>query len=427
MRHRNHILTLSMVWALLAALVACDDPAQELADAPDLTADLRDDASDAAPEDLDAGDGDVTPPDLAPDDAPEEVEQLGPLPERPWSPLAPGHYNVGYREWPITYTPRGMDAPRESVVSAWYPTLDARGEATVYPFTFLRRAEVFREASVGLTEPAPVLIFSHGDKSFPENSDFLCAFFASHGWIVIAPVHTGNTIIEAGRDRASQQFEWRPQDLSAALDSLYARPEGDPLARLASDEVVVSGHSYGGYTTLALAGAAYDVDAILADCEILDDPSCAYADEAQGRYRAGFFDDRVDLAIPMAPGNGDAFGAGLAEVRTPTLLMTGLLDSSLADARHGAPIWAALDDPRDLRVQLLTGGHHTFSNTCELLGGTGGNGCGDGFLDPQEAHRLISALALTFARVHLWGDMTDVDLLTGQAPLSDQIERSTHP
>ena len=404
----KHLWTLS----LLASLVACSDPVDEPAPLQDEGDVGVEDESPGEPDTPDAIDGEVAEPDPEPE----------PLPEMPWSVEEAGFYGVGYRAFEVEYMPEGAEEPRSLRLAIWYPTRDREGEPPKY-MDILPREGVIDGASVALEAPAPLLVFSHGHRSFAEQSFFMTEFFASHGWVVVAPTHTGNTLFDAPPKRPPQMFDWRPQDISLAMDTLYGLPESDPLAGLISRDVVLSGHSYGGYTTLAVSGASYDVEGILEDCEIIDDLDCSYIGGAEARFRAGFADPRVKVSIPMAPGNADTFGAGLADIDIPVMLMTGLLDASLVDEVHGTPIWNGLDGPEDIRIQFTTGAHLTFSDGCELLPAAGTNdGCGEGFIDSQEAHRIINAYAMAYARRHLWGDESLDDLLDGERSLSDTVE-----
>jgi predicted dienelactone hydrolase len=351
-----------------------------------------------------------------------------PEPEPPASVLENGPFGVGYRTLEVTYRPAGAAEDRTIEVLTWYPTLDESGEPGLY-LGAIEREEIILGASVGVASSASVLVFSHGNDSFPEQSFFMMEFFASHGWIAVSPTHVGNTIFDAGRPRPPSIFDQRPQDVSATLDALYGLPADDPLSGVASDsEVILSGHSFGGYTTLAVAGAVYDVDAILADCGIIDDTDCSYIGTSEARFRTGLGDPRFKVFVPMAPGNGNAFGdAGLGQVEAPVLLMTGLLDKSLPDANHGTPIWDALKAPGAMRLQFTTGAHMTFSDGCELVRGISrDDGCSDDFISPGEAHKAINAYMMAFARLHLRGDQSNTALLSGEQVLSETIELDFH-
>lgn len=215
----------------------------------------------------------------------------------------------------------------------------------------------------------PRAVFSHGHQGFGANSSFLMAHLASHGWDVVAPDHVGNTTVD-GPDRETEIYLQRPEDVSAVIDAV-----GGP--------VVLLGHSFGGYTALAVAGARYD-EAALA-CPDPTTPFCATMTPAWAdRLRAGFADDRVTAVIAMAPGDYPLFGAGLAEVGPPVLLMGGSLDPGDRDA-----IWAALDGAEDVRVELAGAGHQAFTDFADVLE--------DQDLDRDETLRIVDVYALAWA------------------------------
>lgn len=106
----------------------------------------------------------------------------------------------------------------------------------------------------------------------------------------------------------------------------------------------------------------------------------------------------------------------------PVLLMTALLDASVREATEGDRYWAQLTLPTAVRVQLLTGAHHTFSNSCDLAPGAFLNdGCGDAFIPAATAHGLINAYAMAWARKHLFGSDAHDDLLDGTVSLHSDI------
>jgi predicted dienelactone hydrolase len=337
------------------------------------------------------------------------------LPPQPWSVMEPGYYRVGYRSgFEVTYDAIG-EPGRTFEFVVWYPTLDKDGPEAKY-YNVFRRPEVQRDASLAITEPAPVLIFSHGNSSFAEQSYYMTEFFASHGFVVVALNHTGNTFkdTQGGIDLTSGAF--RPQDITALLDRLETWPADDVLKPVISDKIVLSGHSFGGYTTLASTGSGFDVDYAEAYCAT--NPNEAFCEilAAEGvgdLFRTGFNDDRIKAAIPQTPGGFLVFQDRVSQVKVPTMLMTSLLDQTLPAVEEGDPIWNAMEGPH-MRVDLLRGGHFTYSNMCELFGAAVlDDGCSDQFLPFLTASQIIDAYSLAFARKHLLGDTTNDALLDG--------------
>ena len=334
----------------------------------------------------------------------------------------PGPYVVGYRKMTVEYLPEGENAVRELDVALWYPASEQTGREPLY-FDLFRQPGVHVDAPLIEAQDFPILLYSHGHLGFAEVSSFLTEFFASHGWVVAAPDHLGNTSETVAIPRVTSIYHYRPEDMSAVLDALYATEDDDPLAGRLSSQVVVSGHSFGGYTALGLSGARYAIDDIAPQCENGTDMSefCSEMDDAAiARFRAGLHDDRIDAAIVMAAGDYRLFGSGLEDVNIPVLHFTSALDERTTREQDGDPIWEALDGPDDLRIDFSTGGHHTFADTC-ALGLELGDGCGPGFVPAEAAQIAITAYALMFARFHALEDDAMGEILASDPPLHDDI------
>lgn len=398
MQHRL-LKSLSVFLILIAACSSDPEPNQDVG-----LSDTRGDVAVLDDAQHDAG----TPEDV-------QIDADGEEPDMSRTIFEQGPYNIGHRRWNITYESQ-VYGERTLRLSVWYPTLDQEGTPSAY-FGSFRRDVAFRDASVALTEPAPMLVFSHGNASIAEQSYFMTEYFASHGWVVAAPYHTLNTI---GDTEGSINFEsggMRPQDISAVIDVMLSLPSDDPLAGLVSDKIVLTGHSFGGFTTLANSGAEFAVDEVLQFCAEPNAPrECEMfeRDGVEALMRAGFLDERIDAAIPQTPGGYFVFGDGLAAIDTPTLLFTGAMDITLPPEEEGEPIWAAMQGPH-MRVDVTRAGHFTFSNMCELIpvAQVYNDGCSPAFIPYQEAFPLINAFSMAFSKYVLFGDEEGLDLLRG--------------
>lgn len=322
---------------------------------------------------------------------------------------AKGPYNAGYRSFEWTYDAPGAGA-RKIVVNVWYPTTDPAGEPARY-LGLQNDPDSFVDASLA---PAlsgcgyPVVVYSHGYAAWGGNASFLHRHFVSHGWVVVAPDHTGNTFLESSRPPAWMNYV-RGLDIKQTLDAMQALPASDPLAgRLALSRVVMTGHSYGAFTTWSVAGSRFEVDAIRARCTAGTEKPDACSDAALAQFEAGVRDPRVVAALPLAGTPPEEwFGkTGPDAIRIPMLEMTGSMDGRGMDAVferiQGVPLtW----------IDLEGGCHETFATGfCETL-------------PVPEGQQIVRTYALSFARRHLLGDTRSqvVGIVDGTETVSPKV------
>ena len=225
----------------------------------------------------------------------------------------------------------------------WYPTEDTTGEHPTYEVLF-DDPKIIVDAQ--LAPPAhpdgyPVHVYSHGNQGFGGSSAFLMHHFASHGWIVIAPDHTGNTLSDNVDPRPPQIYLNRATDVTASLDWLESLPTDDPLHNSAMTErVVLSGHSFGAHTCWASAGAAFNKEQVTADCAASKGPfSGGPCTETElGAFASGVGDSRIAGIIPMAGSiDRNLFGpSGHESVSIPILAMSGTDDPVGAEGQFSS-------------------------------------------------------------------------------------------
>lgn len=198
-----------------------------------------------------------------------------------YDPFARGDLPVGVR------TLNWSDPSRDRLlpVEIWYPATDAyRGQdlaaATRDAYELIPGfppgwQEAVRDAA-SRAGSYPLVVFSHGFGAHRRQSTFLCTHLASHGYVVAAMDHTGNTIFEMVQMMMAAQtggpipdpgatlselIPARPADTSFVIDRLLAGVEGVPAVE--TERIGMSGHSFGGWTTLMVAGRDRRVRAAL--------------------------------------------------------------------------------------------------------------------------------------------------------------------
>jgi len=228
----------------------------------------------------------------------------------------------------------------------------------------------------------PLILFSHGNNGIRFQSFFFAAHLASHGFVVATPDHHGNTFVDTllGVVDVDSAVN-RPRDLSFLIDQLTAfnGEAGHFLeGAIAVDRIGVSGHSFGGYTSFAVAG---------------------------GTFALGTFTDpRVDAILPQAPAALPFPDEFFGTITVPTLIVGGSIDET-------TPFVEEQQRPFDLLpsgasvvalAALSNGGHFTFSDFCEvprdLLGFLGGfdEACEPRHLPWRHAHDIVNYLSLNF-------------------------------
>lgn len=119
------------------------------------------------------------------------------------------------------------------------------------------------------------MVLSHGFAANRHFLDYLAVHLASHGYTVVTLDHPGSNIqslfnpgLNLDTLLPATEFVDRPKDIQFVLDQLERLNQDQTLTtRFATDNVTVIGHSFGGYTALAIAGGIVDPIAIRAHCQ----------------------------------------------------------------------------------------------------------------------------------------------------------------
>ena len=157
-----------------------------------------------------------------------------------------------------------------------------------------------------------LVVISHGLWDDPESFEAWAEVLAANGYVVLLPDHPGSNFNQQRAMLAGDQpppgpeeLRSRPLDVSALLTAVE---RGLVLADrdLNTKEVAVVGHSWGGTTTLQLAGGTPTDQKLKARCSDLSNPErniswvlqCSWL---SGINKAGVADARVKTVVAVSP------------------------------------------------------------------------------------------------------------------------------
>jgi predicted dienelactone hydrolase len=285
-------------------------------------------------------------------------------------------------------------------VQAWYPSTEPAG--TLHRYDGFIAGAASDGLSASCDQARPVMVFSHGNGGMRWQSLWLAEGLAARGWVVVAPDHTFNTAFDMDDEKFASLVFRRPVDAVATFDWLVgslAAPGGlldgcvDPDAGYA-----MAGHSFGGYTTYAVAGAPIDRDASAAFCAANGGWLCAevaaYFVAHPETLRVDLSDDRVWAAVPQTPAAYDALVGGLSEISVPVLTWGGGRDTLTPVPGVVRPLHEGLTIETAYLGVIEDAGHYSFSDACTLLGGF--PDCEPPYRDPAEVHAVAFQTTVAF-------------------------------
>jgi predicted dienelactone hydrolase len=351
----------------------------------------------------------------------------------PTAPDQPGPHRVGVTT--IETSSEGRTLP----IELWYPAKATNSGAVSYPVMLgpLKLTEIpsplaaVRDAPLDARgAPYPVVLFSHGNGGMRIQSVYLTEHLASHGFVVAAPDHVGNTFAEQVNNTGlspAQAAYVRPLDISRTLDALLERSEHGPLLAGAADasRVGAAGHSFGGYTVFRLAGATVDVEALVAECSASNGLLCSGWQDVT-EFPESMRDPRVIAALPQAPGGAQAMTAGghdgFADVEIPIMVQAGTTDEITPFETESRGPYQQVSGAAVL-VGIADAGHFTFSNVCQIMELAElaieelSDGCLPHDIPWRDAHVLANGFATLFFQVHVAGRLELAGQLEPRQPL----------
>lgn len=331
------------------------------------------------------------------------------------APDEPGPFTVGRTVLELT----DGDRDRQLVADVWYPAAaDAVGEPSIYQFLpGIEFASELALANVAISTdgPFPLVVYSHGSGGLRYVASYFTELLASHGFVVAAVDHVGNTAVESigGTQPPREQIAFdRVGDVEFLIDRMLddsAAIDGPFSGTIDPERIGVTGHSFGGFTALAAAGGYQNSLGTIPP------------------------DDRIDAVAAIAPATQLNSDEELEAVDVPTLLLSGTEDTTVPidpdtlrawDLVSGRPLW---------RIDLEGAGHQSFTDVCdyqELLPTLQNvpqplidavdeyalEGCADELMPIEQAHELSNRALVSFLLTYVAGEQGYESFLAEELP-----------
>ncbi|GAC24765.1 hypothetical protein GMES_2470 [Paraglaciecola mesophila KMM 241] len=229
--------------------------------------------------------------------------------------------------------------------------------------------------------PQRVAVISHGAFGSPREMNWLGYALASQGWLVAGVAHFGESWVYGPENidpNSAMRFWQRPQDVSFAIDSLSQKGLFDAFIK--TDKVVMFGHSSGGFTSLALAGAHLKAGKSEAYCgsEIAkEDKGCNYANPSErkplskvmltkiGLLQKQMRDKRVAAVIALDPAMGHAVSEqSLNNIKVPTLIIGSVENDFLPYETHSKYFAEHIEGANLIGLEQGAG-HFVYLDQCD--------------------------------------------------------------
>ena len=268
--------------------------------------------------------------------------------------------------------------------------------------------------------PFPVIVFSHGAGGSGQTYKSLARFWATHGFVVLAPTHADSLsgrardpMLEAVRETVNDAaldprgWENRARDLAFVVAATAAVEARVPALKdkLDAARLGVGGHSYGAFTAQLLAGATVDI------------PKGAKAKSFADPIPKAFL-----LLSPPGKGQQGLTEKSWATVERPLMVVTGTLDKGV---KGQDPSWRL--DPYQLcpaggkyAVFIEGASHLSFTGLAAEPGAAVPRGKGKATVEEEIAiFKDVKIASLAFWEAYLKADANAKAFLASDALMTE--------
>lgn len=273
---------------------------------------------------------------------------------------------IGFRE----VTLADASQQRSLHVALWYPTTASSPALTSAENRIFQGLTTIQDAPP-TGSAHPLVVLSHGYRGNWRNLSWLIPELVDQGYIVAAPDHPGTTTFDQRPAEAAKLWE-RPRDLSRVIDKLTL--DNTLAGTVDPQRIAAIGHSLGGWTVTALAGARYSPQRFLEECRRHPNPRlCGLAPELgivpsnQGYLGADLSDTRLKAVVSLDPGLVRGFTPqSLSAVKTPTLILGAGVDlASVPVALESGYLQANLAPTTSSLLVIADASHFSFLQRCK--------------------------------------------------------------
>lgn len=264
--------------------------------------------------------------------------------------------NVGYRRAEIQDTVTGEIFP----VAIWYPSSAQPTILEIGPYAM----RVARD-SAPADGKFELVVISHGSGGGALNHRDLAMALASGGYVVAAPTHPRDNFQDMSGVGSVSVWTGRPKQVSLVIDRVLEDKALGP--HIQRERIGVVGHSSGGYTALAVAGAKPSMNALVQHCrKIPEDASfCSFGGAAarEASQKGGdipdVYDRRVRAIVLLAPHGALFTDEALSNLAVPVRIYGAERDNLTPVQYHAERLAKALA-PKAEYVLVRGAGHYSF-------------------------------------------------------------------